>query len=88
MSTHDPCHHHDASAWDGVWECDACFETIPVPVPGSYCPLCGSHWIHSDDPTGGEPVRPGRYCGPTCDLYEAPTTGPGRNPDEPTPSWA
>ncbi len=34
------CHHHDASGWDGEWECDSCGEPIPAPVPGSKCRAC------------------------------------------------
>jgi hypothetical protein len=28
------------------------------------------HHQHSDSPHDGDPARPGRYCGPHCDLYE------------------
>lgn len=31
-----------------------------------------THRQHNDDPHDGDPVRPGRHCGPDCDLFEDP----------------
>lgn len=31
-----------------------------------------THHVHNDHPDDGDPTRPGRYCGPGCDLYEDP----------------
>lgn len=33
------------------------------------------HYQHNDSPTDSDPVRPGRYCGPHCDLWEDPEAG-------------
>lgn len=30
------------------------------------------HYQHNDDPHDGDPARPGRHCGPGCDLYQPP----------------
>jgi hypothetical protein len=32
----------------------------------------GQHWIHREEPGDNDPWRPGKVCGPWCDLFEDP----------------
>lgn len=40
------------------------------------------HYQHDDDPHDGSPLRPGRHCGPTCDLYDPGPDAPAGAGDE------
>lgn len=41
------------------------------------------HYQHNDSPHDGDPARPGRYCGPHCDLYEPADDPPSGEPAKP-----
>lgn len=53
-----------------------CAHTAPE-AQDDYEPTPGAtHYQHNDSPTDADPIRPGRYCGPHCDLYEPAEYGP------------